>query len=329
MRSELGRIRKTLVLGIATACATASIALTLVGVTTASAGPSIDNFVVFGENGVHVGFETQITGLVGAHHNRTQLPNPHEALRMQGGSVIFGDALIGQDATLENSTRITGTLTLPIPPAGNSVLTNNGSIANVVAAVPSLPTIQSYWPAGKNCGTVDRKPTGNGLVGGVSMPAGKIILTPGAYGTVSGAAGATLEFAAAGDYFIKDVTMRNVHVKYDATPVHIFVCHKFQTAKILSESPSNLKSSDVYVEVRGDAPIPTDKNGWEITGGKWIGDVVVPTLGIHPGSGGSQTSMIGHFWADHLDFEHHVLVSAPNPFVPPVTTSTSTTTFNF
>jgi hypothetical protein len=323
--SELGRIRRGLIVGIATACAIASITVALVGVTSASAGPSIDNFVVFGQNGVHVGFDTEITGLVGAQHDRTENPNPHEALRMQGGSLIKGDALIGQNVTLENSTHIAGTLTYPGPPAGNAVLTLplKAKIDAITTAVPSLPAIPSYWPAGKNCGTANRRPTIDGTANGKAKANARITLAPGAYGTISGGAGATLEFAASGDYFIKDVDMANVKLEYDALPVHIFVCHKFQTAHVLDIKPASLKSSDVYVEVRGDAPFPTDANAFEISGGTWIGDVVVPTSGIHAGSGGGQMSMTGHFWADHVDFEHHVLVRAASSFVPPTPPTTA------
>jgi hypothetical protein len=336
MAARHGRLRRKMFLGgLVAVCALAGTAAVLS--TSAGAVTSHTNYVLWGENGVHIGNDSIVTGLVGARNNRTEYPNPHSSITMAGGSKIIGDARAGAKVKMLNVTEITGTVYHQNNAAGAFVYTSTskfgvdapGTLASVDLPVGAIPR---KWPllyANAYCGRTD--------LPNIDRGAGTTInLAPGQYGRIKAGSTTTLNFTGAGNYFMQSLSVGSV--KLNITPgVNIFVCDKFSTLAITNKPAATLKPSDVYVEVaaiREDA----DHHGFEVTNGEWVGDVVVPTAGIHYGSGGSgNAKMTGRFWAEHIDLEHAIKVQdGPRPTpttttsttkpAPPTTGTTSTTT---
>src|SRR6185437_5798551 len=108
---QRGRIRRKVAAIIAASCVIGAGAATLM-VTSASAVSSTDYeyYALFGTNGVQIGHDSQVHGNVGAKHNRTASPSPHEALNWAGGSDVFGEGRSGEDVAFASSTSLTGNL---------------------------------------------------------------------------------------------------------------------------------------------------------------------------------------------------------------------------
>src|SRR5258705_9942565 len=102
---ERGRIRRRVAAIIAATCVIGAGGAIFM-VTSASAVTSTDYeyYSVFGTNGVQIGHDSQIHGNVGALHNRSASPNPHDSVNWAGGADVFGEARAGQDAAFANST---------------------------------------------------------------------------------------------------------------------------------------------------------------------------------------------------------------------------------
>src|SRR4029077_8345672 len=83
----------------------------------AAATTTYSQYTLWGENSIHVGFETTITGMVGARHDRPKSPNGSKALTLGGGGVVLnGDARIGDSSApkgtvqIGNKAKLNGTL---------------------------------------------------------------------------------------------------------------------------------------------------------------------------------------------------------------------------
>src|SRR3954447_17526169 len=88
------------VIGAAVAACVLGATFVGIAITNAVSAPiapqSYTDYVMFAEAGLHVGFETQITGNIGARLNRTKSPGADVALRMGGGgTVLVGNAYVG------------------------------------------------------------------------------------------------------------------------------------------------------------------------------------------------------------------------------------------
>jgi len=280
----------------------------------ASAVTNYSDYAVFGENGVFIGIDSAITGLVGARNNRTDMPTPHSALEMKGGTIgaqINGVARIGEDVTMADNSQIEGDLIYE----NDGTLVQNGD-AHVTgtttqvadADLPAGP-MPTQWPGGFAAVTahcaVNHTPD-------ITVANNQIVaLTPGTWGSIQAGSFTDLQFNGAGDYYIDSLIVGN-NVSLTLTPgMRVFVCSRFQLGNIASIPPASLNPGDVYVEAYdidppGVTPNPDDK-GFEVSNGPWVGNVVVPTGGVHYGSGSSENaSFLGYMWADHIDLEHAV-----------------------
>jgi hypothetical protein len=291
----------------------------------AAATTTYSQYTLWGENSVHVGFETSITGMVGARHDRPKGPNASRALTMAGGgTVINGDVRIGDNSAplgnvqIGNMAKINGTLYY----ANNMTKTPTGYVQNAVHGPADLPSgpIPTLWPA--------PGPSATCAQGGEQFPEGTtdFELTAGhQYGAIH-AGRSKITFNGAGDYFIDSVSVSTITFKYNIGNgnIRVFVCQGVEGATILGPPPAQ-NANHIYWEVNGTPPgTGTTGNIFEFSNGPWVGDVVAPNGGIHYGSGGSgSASMSGHFWAEHIDLEHGLHVSSPPPEPPTTTTSSS------
>src|SRR5882762_2405311 len=105
MAGSRGATRRRLLAGVAVAAVVGSSAVAFVA-TAANAVTTYNDFTVFAVNDVQVGVGSTVNGNVGAGHNG----HSHDALNMNGGATINGDAHVGEDVTMANSTAISGTL---------------------------------------------------------------------------------------------------------------------------------------------------------------------------------------------------------------------------
>jgi hypothetical protein len=297
----------------------------------AAAATTYSQYTLWGENSVHVGFETTITGMVGARHDRPKSPNPSKALIMAGGgTVINGDARIGDNTAplgnvqIGNKAQLNGTLSY----ANGLSMTPSALVQNKIHGPADLPQgpIPTQWPA--------PGPSVMCPQGGQAFALGQRVfdLSPGVhYKEIHVASGqATIKFHGAGDYFIYGISTATTKLTYDigAGSIRVFVC-QFVIGKAINGPDPIQNANHIYWEVNG---TPTNAgspdNVFEFTNGHWVGDVVAPHGGIHYGSGSSgSASMSGHFWAEHIDLEHGVQVSSPAP-EPPTTTPTTSTTIH-
>ena len=290
----------------------------------AGATPSFTDFVVYGENGVHVGYESIVTGNVGSRHDRTELPSPHASLSMAGGSKIYGNAHAGENVEMSNNTDISGTLTYVgtlAKQASSNIGTTNQVPTIADAGLPS-GSIPSQWPdAATYCATVTDNAADGHSPDTVVGNGQTINLSPGTYGTIQAGSSTHLNFTAPGDYYLDRLQTGNVTISYPAG-VRLFVCSKVQLATIVNDMPAH----SIYTEVAA-IPEATDHHGFEVANGPWHGDIVVPTAGIHYGTGSSERgAIIGYLWAEHIDLEHSIDIVGPTTTTTTSTTSDSTTT---
>jgi hypothetical protein len=318
-----------------TACAALSVivlgvsTLVIANLQPAAATTTYSQYTLWGENSIHVGFESTINGMVGARHDRPKSPNGSKALTLGGGGVVLnGDARIGDNSApkgtvqVGNKAKLNGTLYY----ANSYTKTPSGFIQNAVHGPADLPTtpIPTQWPA--------PGPAAMCAQGGEQFPpkTTDFQLTAGHHYSSIHAGKSKITFNGAGDYFIYNIAVSNVNFNYNigTGKIRVFVCADVTAATITSPIPAQ-NANHIYWEVNG---TPTTKgatgNVFTIANGPWVGDVVAPHGGIHYGSGGSgSASMSGHFWAEHIDLEHGIQVSTPAPeVVPTTTTSTSTST---
>src|SRR5215471_6059324 len=123
---------------IAAGLATAMLTFFGWGFAAHAAGPPLSAYTVFGEDGVVIGFESTVKGLVGARNNDPAANN--NAIKVNTKSVIDGDARSGGNVALANNASITGTL---FRPAGTTLTLNNGASVgtDLFPIDPMLPTL--------------------------------------------------------------------------------------------------------------------------------------------------------------------------------------------
>jgi hypothetical protein len=271
----------------------------------AEATTNYSDYAVFGEHGVMVGAGSEITGLVGARQDfGASAGCGDQALCLNGGSDIVGDARIGQDVNIQNSGSCINTLYI----AG----TRTGATPSCLAftELPDPPTpvdlpaaslaSQSQWPApgpATYCAT-DHTPD---LTGDQT-------LTPGSYGDVTGTTGKTLTFNGAGNYLLDRLDYDGGFTIQINTPgVKLFVCEDVKLTGLGSVQDITLPG-DFYTEVYGNG-IAAGANAFDAEGFDWIGNVLVPSRGFQLGTSGGGATWLGSVWADHVDLEHGVLTT--------------------
>jgi len=281
----------------------------------AGATTTYSDYAVFGTNGVMIGVGSEVIGLVGAAANNNKPPKtypsqPDAALTMNGTAQITGDARINGDVTVANNVTITGTLHR----LDTGTLTTGSGFS--VGADDPTPNVdlpsgtlsqQSQWPGGlaSNCPTGGTDHTG--LPNGFSLP-----LTPGSYGDIQGGGGGTITFTLAGNYFLDSLSAGNgLKVVASVPGVHVFVCEDVIAGSIDS-LPLSIKPGQFTWEVAGNG-VTAGTNAFDAGGGtNWIGNLLVPTRGMHFGSGsGGSDTWYGYMWADHVDIEHGSVTTKP------------------
>lgn len=303
-----------------------AVALAMLAVTawagTASAVTTYSEYAVFGEYGVMIGGGSQVNGMVGARFNNDDQPNaapppvypgqPRQALNMNGGTKILGTANIGQagssaDVAVANGVTITQLNYVDTFSKGNpftgSWTQQPGGTDLPVGLLATLPV----WPGGLGSNCLTGGPNYTGLGNGFNL-----VLTPGSYGDIQGGGGGDLTFNGAGDYFIDSLIAANgldIHVP---TPgIRVFVCEKVQLGGGADVEPTSLVPSDFIMEVAG-IGINAGTNAFTAAAGSdWIGNLLVPSRGVHYGGGAGPTTWLGHMWAGHIDIEHGVHVTPP------------------
>lgn len=254
-----------------------------------AAGPLLAEYTIFGENGVVIGFDSDIKGLVGA---RNEDPVTGDAVRLQGQSTVDGDVRSGGDVNLQNQASVSGSV---IHPAGTTLTLNNGSsVGTNVVADPMLPTLPPN--------TVFACPTGGANDSGGNNEAR--VLTPGSYGALNFGGSFDLTLNGAGNYFFDSITAGNgstITVTQPGTKVYVCGPVRFGSVNVTLQTQSN-SPCDFYLETKasGDNAVQFGGNS------NWIGDVFAPNGEIHIGSGGSVGSFIGRFFSNMVDIEHSI-----------------------
>jgi hypothetical protein len=276
-------------------------AISLFGTAAAfAAGPPLSAYTIYGENGVTIGFESDIVGLVGGRNNDPVAGNT--AVRLNGGAIVEGDVRSGGNVNLQNNAVITGTL---YRPAGTSLTLNAGSSigTSLFPVDPMLPTLPPPTPI--TCPTGGpNKSGGNGQ---------SLTLTPGSYGALSYGGGFALTLSGGGSYFFDSIEAGNGSTLTITQPgTKVFVCGQAHWGGLKITTPTS-SPCDFYIEVQA-----TGMNAFEVGGDSdIIGDVFAPNGEIHIGAGSSQASFIGRQFANMIDIEHSVAGSAIQCGVPP------------
>jgi hypothetical protein len=273
----------------------------------AAAATSYSDYAVYGENGVFIGGGSEVVGLVGARNNNGPYAGqPANALGMNGGATITGDARIGGNVNMANNTTITGTLYRvgTLTQGSQSSIGNDMQVADADLPPQTLSSM-SQWPGGLGAGCPTNGPNQSFAQNNVS-----ITLTPGAWGEVKGGGASTLTFNGAGDYFVNRIQFGN-GLTINATPgARVFVCGDVQLGSA-SVAPLSLLPGQFPWEVAG-VGIAAGTNAFTATAGsRWIGNVLVPTRGIHFGGSAGPTTWLGYMWGDHVDIEHGVVTTKP------------------
>jgi len=280
--------------GVAIAAGTAVIAAPAEAV-----GPPLSDYVIFGNNGVDIGIDSTITGLVGVRNNK---PSTGVALRMNGGASIisdpgngiFGNVRSGGNVRMDTNTLIQGTLLRAVGTTLQKAA--SATVGADVIGDPELPTLPAPTPIPGGC------PTAGPDVGGANnqsrTPVPNVINGDWQFGS-----NFQLTFNVAGNYYFNSIKTAN-GAKINAVPgVKIYVCDfaQFGTVDVL---PTTLVSADLYLEVQGTDQVNAFRGGGNTD---WIGDIFAPNGGIHIGSGGSVASFVGHLHAGGVvDIEHGV-----------------------
>lgn len=254
-----------------------------------AAGPALSEYTIFGENGVVIGFDSDIVGLVGG---RNEDPVTGNAVRLNGKATVDGDVRSGGDVNLQNQASVSGKV---IHPAGTTLTLNSGSSvgANIVDD-PMLPTLPPNNPFA--C------PTGGANDSGGNNEAR--VLTPGSYGALNFGGAFSLTLNGAGDYFFDSINAGNGSTITVTQPMtRVFVCGpvRFGSVNVTLLTQSN-SPCDFYLETKasGDNAVQFGGNS------NWVGDVFAPNGEIHIGSGGSVGSFIGRFFSNQVDVEHSI-----------------------
>ena len=268
----------------------------LAAATAWAAGPPIDDYIVYGENGVKIGVGSTVVGLTGARNN--YFPFQNSAVRLNGTGSVQGDVRSGGNVTLGNGGSITGTVYHPATAVLNKPPT--ATVGAEVIGYPELPTLPAPTPYA--CG-------GQSFSGANSQSLSLTNTPTNSYGDLTFGAGFTLTLVNSGDYFINSITTANgAKIVVASPPVRLYVCGaaSFGSVEVL---PASLNSTDLRLEVHA-----VGDNAFKGTGGSnWIGDVFAPFGTIHFGGSGCCTFFNGRFWAgQQVDIEHGVLGTFTN-----------------
>jgi len=279
-----------------------AIALLVTGAATASAaGPPLSAYTIFGENGVTIGFESDIVGLVGGRNNDPVAGN--NAVRLNGGAKVEGDVRSGGNVNLQNNASITGTL---FRPAGTTLTVNSGTSIGT-DAFPVDPMLPVFPPA-----TPLTCPTG-GAPQGMGESGAARVLTHGSYGAFNFGGNFHLTLNDAGDYFFDSINAGNGSTLTITQPgTRVFVCGQAHWGGLKMTTPTQ-SPCDFYIEVQA-----SGNNAFQVGGdSSIIGDVFAPNGEIHIGAGSSKASFIGRQFANLIDIEHSVAGSAIDCGGPP------------
>ncbi|HZR80956.1 MAG TPA: hypothetical protein VFD92_07650 [Candidatus Binatia bacterium] len=266
----------------------------------AAAGPPLSAYTIFGENGVVIGFESHINGLVGARNNDPVADN--NAVKLNQGASVNGDVRSGGNVNLQKNAFITGTL---FRPAGTTLTLNFGSSVGTDAfpVDPMLPTLPA--PMAFACPTGGPPLTGGN---GQTLP-----LAAGTYGVLNFGATFHLVLTTTGDYFFDSINAGNGSTITVTQPgTRVFVCGTVFFGNVQVQTPA-ASPCDFFVEVHG-----SGTNAFQLGGGSnWIGDVFVPNGEIHVGSGDTTGTFAGRFFSNMVDIEHAITGNSTNCGSPP------------
>lgn len=276
-------------------------ALSLCFSTTASAaGPLLQEYTIYGENGVVIGFDSDIVGLVGA---RNEDPVTGNAVRLQGRATVDGDVRSGGDVNLQNQASVSGSV---IHPPGTTLTLNSGSsVGTNVIGDPMLPTLPPNTPFTCPTGGPNDTPGTNNQVR---------VLTPGVYGNLQFGGNFNLTLNGAGDYFFQSITAGNGSTLTVTSPgTRVYVCGPVRFGSVQVTVAPNGSPCDFYLETKaaGDNAVQLGGNS------NWIGDIFAPNGEIHIGSGGSVGSFLGRFFSNQVDVEHSIAGGSINCGTPP------------
>jgi hypothetical protein len=266
----------------------------------AAAGPLLGEYTIYGENGVVIGFDSDIVGLVGARNNDPAAGNT--AVRLNGKATVDGDVRSGGNVNLQNQASISGTV---FRPAGTTLVLNSGSSVGTDAfpVDPMLPTLPGS--------TAFACPTGGAPLSGGNNQA--LPLGPGSYGALNFGGGFDLTLTAAGDYFFDSINAGNGSTLTVTQPgTRVFVCGSARWGSVNVTTAGNTPC-DFYLETNasGDNAFLAGGNS------NWVGDVFAPNGEIHIGSGGSVGSFIGRLFSNVVDIEHAIAGGSVNCDGPP------------
>ena len=287
----------------------------------ATAATTYADYAVFGEYGVMIGGGSQVNGNVGARFNNDDNSNaapppaypgqPRQALNMNGGAKILGTANIGQaassaDASVANGVTVTQLNYVDTFSHGSSFVGTATQLPGGTDLPAGSLATQSVWPGGLGSNCVGG-PNYTGLSNGFNLT-----LTPASYGNIQGGGGGDLTFNGAGDYYITSLRAGNGLEIHVPTPgVRVFVCGYVLLGGGADVLPTSLVPADFIMEVAG-INVTAGTNAFTAAAGSdWIGNLLVPTRGVHYGGSAGPTTWIGYMWAGHIDIEHGVHVTPP------------------
>ena len=260
-----------------------------------AAGPPIQDYTVYGVDGVKIGAGSIVNGLTGAQNNAVANST---AVKINGAASVVADVRSGGNVNLANGASVTG---IVYHAAGTSLTLGSGAtIGGEVVGDPGLPSLPaaSIFP----CPSVGPSYS--------FANSASLTLTPGTYGSLSAGGLFTLILNGAGDYFFNSIATGNGATINVSTPgVRVFVCGAatFGSASVL---PTSLTNTDLSFEVHA-----SSDNAFRAAGGsQWIGDVFAPNGQIHFGGSGCCSSFNARFWAGgapcsvnpSVDIEHGV-----------------------
>lgn len=267
-----------------TLCLFAAVAL-LATTSQVFATTTINDYVVYGLNGVQIGGGSVVNGLVGAQNAYPASPFDRGVL-LNATASINGDVRSGTNVVLMNNCSISGTVYIT-----NGISLTLGSGSTVGATVFGNPDLPIF-------------PTATSFSAGTSNVTASGTLASGSYSNVSVSSG-TLTLTA-GTYFIASLTLSGTsHVNLDTTggPIDVFITG---STSLDGRDATITGSNGIHWEVHGD---------WSQTGGSmgWGGTLFVPNGTAHVGSGSGLADFTGQIWANSVDIQHGVTVTVPEP----------------
>ena len=278
----------------------------------ASSAEPLSSYVIFSQTRVIIGQNSMINGLVGANFKADSSTQANAEVFLNGNAMIIGNVQSGDDITIGSGGQITGSVTLPMSPAGLNplnpggagVLTLNGGTVGgaVINAMPSLPSLPAQEPAVNFTGGPSFSGNGNNFT---------LSLGPGQYGDVVLGGSNTLNLSSGTYHFNSLSSQNNLTINIDLTggPVHIFSKTSIQFGSVQMHLIGGT-AADVTWEA--DA---SGLNAFQAGGSSTVvGDILTPNGTIHIGSGSSENaSFTGHLWGHDVDIEHGVDGMVPEP----------------